>query len=302
MPPWVDRFARLLDQGRRVGHLAIQIGEVLWQELGGIDMQVVQGLCNQQVVCEQKFASVESKRPFVHAELLELSALEEPWQLDCSVEQGISDQGLAQCMARVGDELGDLGIEAGLTIKYEGAFGDGTIVEYQSSSAGRWIPARVLSFDAESGLYHLDCRRNVTFAKVRAMRGLDSEGSPEPAFTKGDVVEYNSASHRCWIAAKVRAFDAVSGLYELNCKAHVAPDKIRKPQSYTADKGSHSSRCHSCKSSSNGIASSGPCGDEVKADQSTSPSAHMEDAAGHHTSQTEAKGQAAVEQSDSIHR
>jgi len=51
-----------------------------------------------------------------------------------------------------------------------------------------------------------------------------------PVAKVGTAVEYDSVSHGRWIPAKLVAFHAASGLYDLDCKTQVMPEKIRLPQ------------------------------------------------------------------------
>merc|ERR1712048_715926 len=50
------------------------------------------------------------------------------------------------------------------------------------------------------------------------------------AWTPGALVEYYSTSHNSWIPTQVVGFDPRTSLYDLACKAQVAPHKIRNVQ------------------------------------------------------------------------
>jgi len=55
----------------------------------------------------------------------------------------------------------------GLGGQESGVFPIGAAVEYQSTSTGCWIPAKVLGFHAPSGLYDLDCRPQAAPSRIR---------------------------------------------------------------------------------------------------------------------------------------
>lgn len=100
----------------------------------------------------------------------------------------------------------------------------GTPVEYESaSSEDCWIPAVVLAFYPESGLYDLDCKQQVSRRKIRLV---------EP-FPIGAEVEYRSTvatgQGLGWVRGQVLAQDASTGLYDLTCKAQAPRSHIRWP-------------------------------------------------------------------------
>jgi len=66
-------------------------------------------------------------------------------------------------------------------------------------------------------------------AAEQATPGDISEHSPaaEDPHKPGDQVEYLSASQGCWVPATVTRRNPVSGLYDLDCKQEVPPEKIR---------------------------------------------------------------------------
>mmetsp|Transcript_140544 Transcript_140544/g.269554 ORF Transcript_140544/g.269554 Transcript_140544/m.269554 type:complete len:408 (-) Transcript_140544:93-1316(-) len=100
----------------------------------------------------------------------------------------------------------------------------GLSVEYESVTAeGCWIPAQVVAYHPETGLYDLDCKQQVLQKKIRA---------PD-LFPVGAVVEYRSTSAGQglgWIPTQVLAFHDTSGLYDLSCKANAPRRQIRWPQ------------------------------------------------------------------------
>jgi len=258
IPPWVDRFARVLDQGRRVGHLAIQVGEVLWEGLGGIDTHVVPGMFNdnpaqpESQAFERKVASVEKRNPFVDAECCETAP-------EAASAAAVEAEAAAPA-PRGPIESQSPSIQISL--------------EVSSSCSAQEEPWQLEH-------HHERCTSDTELAQCE---DVDRALVAEQSFATGDIVEYNSVSHGRWIAAKVRAFDSSSGLYDLHCKAHVAPAKIRKRQLCTLDNGDPSSSCRGCCSSSG----SSNCSKEVqKSDDSAAPSEPLEldHASDHHAPQ-----------------
>jgi len=103
-------------------------------------------------------------------------------------------------------------------------FPPGHSVEYESASAeGCWIPAVVVAYYADTGLYDLDCKGQVPREKIR----------PVEDFPISAEVEYRSTSagqNLGWIPGVVLSFDDLAGLYDLTCKAKVARHQIRWPK------------------------------------------------------------------------
>eukprot|EP00929_Paragymnodinium_shiwhaense_P007074 TRINITY_DN111033_c0_g1_i1.p1 TRINITY_DN111033_c0_g1~~TRINITY_DN111033_c0_g1_i1.p1 ORF type:complete len:860 (+),score=203.28 TRINITY_DN111033_c0_g1_i1:132-2711(+) len=131
----------------------------------------------------------------------------------------------------------------------EQKFAVGTIVEYNSASSGKWIPAQVIAV-LPDGSYNLDCKPNVPADRVRAATqhyaappttgalspppgGAVSSTAPPPGMTMqflaGSTVEYYSESQGGWIPAKVLGYSA-NGNYNLDCKPEVPVSKIRRPE------------------------------------------------------------------------
>ena len=61
-----------------------------------------------------------------------------------------------------------------------------------------------------------------------ATRYLRAPAAPPAPCEVGAVVEYFSSTNQAWIPARVLAYSAADGLYELNVKWGVPPDRIRK--------------------------------------------------------------------------
>lgn len=117
----------------------------------------------------------------------------------------------------------------------------GSSVEYFSSTQNNWIPANVLSFDSNLGLYDLSCKSQVPPHKIRTPQmpaghdrhNFEQRSSKPRWFPPGQDVEYESASAEgCWIPTVVVGFYADTGLYDLDCKAQVPPEKIRPVEDF----------------------------------------------------------------------
>ena len=101
-------------------------------------------------------------------------------------------------------------------------FAVGEYVEYHSASAGSWIPAKIVVV-RDDGLYDLDCKQEVPPTKVRPATFT------KPDFEVGASVEYLSDTQGVWIPARVKMYNAMAGTYDLDCKQHVPPRRIRLP-------------------------------------------------------------------------
>jgi len=99
-------------------------------------------------------------------------------------------------------------------------FSPGELVEYNSSSVGQWIPAKVVS-QRHDGLYDLDCKPGVPAERIRA-----ASFAP-PDYEVGADVEYLSESQGAWILAKVERYNAMAGTYDLNVKPNAPPARMR---------------------------------------------------------------------------
>jgi ribosomal protein L35AE/L33A len=106
----------------------------------------------------------------------------------------------------------------------------GSTVEYRSTTNNCWIMGRVVAFDANTGLYDLDCRGQVPPERLRHHKpDLSAEQTPKQVFPVGASVEYLSVSLGGWVHGQVLQFHASSGLYDLDCRAQVPQERIRWP-------------------------------------------------------------------------
>ncbi|CAK0893932.1 unnamed protein product, partial [Prorocentrum cordatum] len=103
-------------------------------------------------------------------------------------------------------------------------FQPGEVVEYYSSSHGKWIAARVLEAHAD-GSCNLDCKPDAPASRIR--RPEHAGGSLEGGYDVGDAVEYFGATQGKWIPAKVLRVNG-NGTWDLDCKPNVRQDKIRR--------------------------------------------------------------------------
>lgn len=97
----------------------------------------------------------------------------------------------------------------------------GTVIEYNSASQGCWIPAKVLSWNAD-GTCDLDCKPRISITKIRPLPPV-----APPEFEPKSLVEYYSESRQGWISARVLEFNPANGTYNLDCKPNVHPSKLR---------------------------------------------------------------------------
>jgi hypothetical protein len=316
MPPWVDRFARVLSHGRSIGHQvgaalgaaatkAVEVGNWLTAKENLEEVrpggEVVLRLPNSD-------EAIAVQGQFVHFSSLDLASIpgaippanyvarvlqhsnsfgnvneaitvqpfpsfaaipgaipppndiarprQQSTELDGPVTEWKYDEGqLARPLSDMSDVLVDP------VISSQTFFADGTEVEYHSLSVGKWIPARVVRYNDEHSMYHLDVKqgaiRAVPHDRIRAIPAsgqgyqvhascieacTNAAESPEASveyestlaferlkFPLGASVEYESSSHGRWIAAKVLSFDASSNLYDLDCKNGVPSNRIRWP-------------------------------------------------------------------------
>jgi lysophospholipase L1-like esterase len=127
-------------------------------------------------------------------------------------------------------------------------------VEYFSRAQGKWVQAKVLTVNPQ-GTYDLDCKSDVLPGIMRTqgptidytpdswagqrckhdIRSDNPECTPETEtfavlkFLVGEAVEYSSSTHDRWINAKVLSINP-HGTYNLDCKAVVRSDRMRKCQ------------------------------------------------------------------------
>jgi len=127
--------------------------------------------------------------------------------------------------------LGSQPIGTDVTVDSQpGGFRVGATVEYYSASLNKWIPAKVLSVNAD-GTYNLDCKPEVTADKIRpaAWQAPGSDNGSSTSYSANDVVEYYATSLSKWIPAKVVSTNT-NGTYNLDCKPDVPADRVRMPR------------------------------------------------------------------------
>lgn len=115
----------------------------------------------------------------------------------------------------------------------------GELVEYLSATTNSWITAKVQQINA-NGTINLDVKANVSADKIRKFSGRLSAAGPAGAagtFAVNEMVEYFSASSGTWIPAKITKVYPQQGVYDLDCKANVTADKIRKKGGVPAPRG-----------------------------------------------------------------
>eukprot|EP00929_Paragymnodinium_shiwhaense_P076813 TRINITY_DN39546_c0_g1_i1.p1 TRINITY_DN39546_c0_g1~~TRINITY_DN39546_c0_g1_i1.p1 ORF type:complete len:1572 (+),score=466.03 TRINITY_DN39546_c0_g1_i1:140-4855(+) len=139
------------------------------------------------------------------------------FDLDC--KPGVAPEKIRAPSSTIGSTLSNsFGTVLHLNPSAEPAlYKKGDVVEYYGASLGKWIPATVLTANA-NGTYDLDCKPGVQLDKIRPSQG---------EYKVGELVEYSSATHG-WIAAKVQAVNAAKGTYDLDCKPDVSKEKIRR--------------------------------------------------------------------------
>mmetsp|Transcript_31532 Transcript_31532/g.57956 ORF Transcript_31532/g.57956 Transcript_31532/m.57956 type:complete len:385 (-) Transcript_31532:97-1251(-) len=182
MPAWVDRLARVLHQGRAAGLAAGQgavqaglgAGQALFGPFGdkrqanrrAADTQGCNGpkvdgkavnwsLWEQSVTEFHVGAAVEyfsaSKGMWIPAKVLSVNQAKGTYDLDCKPQVVPSN------IRWPGGERPD-----GATFQV------GSVVEYNSASQGKWVCAKVLAYDMSTGLYDLDCKKQVARDRIRA--------------------------------------------------------------------------------------------------------------------------------------
>jgi len=97
----------------------------------------------------------------------------------------------------------------------------GETVEYESASAqGQWVLTEVLGISG--GLYDLSCKQMVPPQRIRRL---------DP-FPVGATVEFGSVVSQgdlCWMAGHVVAYDAPTGLCDLDVMMGVPRSRVRWP-------------------------------------------------------------------------
>merc|ERR1740129_1996554 len=243
MPLWVDRFARMLRQGRTAGRGVLKAG----QDLLGFAPQVSRML--GEAGGEQHLRQAGARRGNGRTHNQRFSVSRGP-------QSPVADAGLVELPTERLPREGD-------------AFPVGSVVEYESVSQGGWRPAQVVAYDPTTGCYDLNCRLAVPPQKVRfpvmawrepqiAVIGARTPpaaalappffsnvsaasaefedlaaaetalAEPSPVYAIGELVEYSSESQGCWVQARVIAYNAHFGTYDLDRRHGVPPERIRR--------------------------------------------------------------------------
>jgi len=244
MPPWVDRFARMLRQGRTAGRGVLKASQDFFGGFApqfsrmtgdaGREQQLQKGDARRGdggIRNQRNSASEHLQLPVVDIDLLE------------SRTDGLPGEG-------------DL-------------FPEGSIVEYESVSQGGWKPAQVIAYDPTTGCYDLNCKLAVPPQKVRfpvtawGEPQIEVIGAPHPPvaalappffsnvsatstesedlaaaekspaeqssdYAIGELVEYDSESQACWVQARVVAYNVHFGTYDLDRRHGVPPERMRR--------------------------------------------------------------------------
>jgi len=243
MPLWVDRFARMLRQGRTAGRGVLKAG----QDLLGFAPQVSRMLGEAGGEQHLRKAGARRGNGRTHNQRFSVSR---------GLQSPVADAGLVELPTERLPREGD-------------TFPVGSVVEYESVSQGGWRPAQVVAYDPTTGCYDLNCRLAVPPQKVRfpvmawrepqiAVIGARTPpaaalappffsnvsaasaefedlaaaetalAEPSPVYAIGELVEYSSESQGCWVQARVMAYNAHFGTYDLDRRHGVPPERIRR--------------------------------------------------------------------------
>lgn len=110
-------------------------------------------------------------------------------------------------------------------------------VEYWSSIASRWVPAKVVNIDAQQRFCDLDIKVGALIGRLRKARRLVAGPAAERQqqaiageFKMGDRVQYWSQSKARWLEASVRGMHATADLtlYDLDCKRGIPGERLRR--------------------------------------------------------------------------
>jgi len=167
MPPWVDRFARMLRQGRTAGRGVLKAGQYLLGDFAPEVSRMLGSAGGQQQLLkggarpadgdpkQRNSVSVPLQPPVVDlAETLTPSFVSEA--SDASTES----EDLVAAEASLVEPLPMYEI--------------GELVEYDSESQGCAVQARVVAFNAHFGTYDLDRRHGVPPEKIRRLAAAAS--------------------------------------------------------------------------------------------------------------------------------
>jgi len=110
-------------------------------------------------------------------------------------------------------------------------------VEYWSSIASRWVPAKVVNIDVQQRFCDLDIKAGALLGRLRKARRFVAGPAEEQQqqglaceFKMGDRVQYWSQSKARWLEASVRGMHATADLtlYDLDCKRGIPAERLRR--------------------------------------------------------------------------
>eukprot|EP00931_Biecheleriopsis_adriatica_P087333 TRINITY_DN61822_c0_g1_i1.p1 TRINITY_DN61822_c0_g1~~TRINITY_DN61822_c0_g1_i1.p1 ORF type:complete len:676 (-),score=121.59 TRINITY_DN61822_c0_g1_i1:116-2143(-) len=229
-PAWVDRFARVLGNGRAVGEGAVlvgkQVGDMVKEGMGSVVSSVYELVIGGECVQQNglKDDPVTLSLPGSGA-VIKVRGDEVTMVTGSTAAQPRNDAAAPPVYVSRVLGPGDVPGAPPRTAAYPA----GSAVEYNSASSG-WIPTKVVAFNPALGLYDLECKIQVPPQKIRWPAGAKPPSPPganRPRFAIGDTVEYNSPSYACWVPGRVLAYWPSTGLYDLDCKAQVPEERIR---------------------------------------------------------------------------
>lgn len=265
LPAWVDRFARLASKGQAAGRELKRVGESATKffqetksalgELGGFLVKDVGNVMKnywdnrgrRPTIGPNDFAlKLPESAGIIHVDgdhitlstMNLVPAIPEETQLEL-------DPGPVFVHRVTGIENVDTSISRRRKTRCKRApsapfFPIGSVIEYQSASKGIWGKGKVLAYHPRTGLYDLDCKAQAnpermrwpaeTNAPARESTTVNSGGAESvQSYAVGLLVEYDSVSHGRWLPTRVRAYDPLTGRYDLECRSDVLPSKMRLP-------------------------------------------------------------------------
>mmetsp|Transcript_18137 Transcript_18137/g.42389 ORF Transcript_18137/g.42389 Transcript_18137/m.42389 type:complete len:383 (+) Transcript_18137:68-1216(+) len=185
MPAWVDRLARLLNQGRSAGEGAVQVGRDAGQVLLGRLSSKSQNGVNAVAGSHKSMSMAQGKQADINWDLWEGTIMEYPVGSEVEYKSASTGKWITTKVKSANKGAGTYDLEckqqvAPSSIRWPGGrkpvtrptggaeLAIGTSVEYLSTSQGIWVPAKIMAYDASTGLYDLDCKKQVPRARIRA--------------------------------------------------------------------------------------------------------------------------------------